>query len=229
MISSRQKKLERKKRKRKEKIKKIKNTPLDVRGQHVGKSDEEKKEYFDFIRSDNYIRSTSDAVSKKDERDDIGDIEIIGDKKIKEIDRTDKTGKEKESYDTKDLQKIKKITKWQEFKNRWNRKWADNLIDLIFNSFAFILTTIVSLIIGYFFASGSLNDEIDKLRSDISNKDSEIRKAILEDVVDNINSSKSEETIGAYQEIMKELINNNSSNNILNSKIINNKSTSTTE
>jgi len=121
----------------------MKNNPLPLREQYTHKTTEEQQEYGRFI-SNNITDNSSDNpnVERKKQEEEVF-IPLIG-KKTDNIDETDsvqieeeKKGKETK---TKDLTPRRKKTKWEHFKGKWNRKWADNLVEMIFKIFFWLIT-----------------------------------------------------------------------------------------
>ncbi len=151
----------------------MRNNPLSLREQHTHKSADEKREYELFISRVNGVGTDKTEVEEEKKKDEVEEepITLIGEKKKEEIEETNKAKEKQKTIDTKDLTPRKKKTRWEHFKNRWHRKWADNLVDLIFN-FGFwiittILTTLFTALATYFITKNSFEKDLSEIKSQV--------------------------------------------------------------
>lgn len=150
----------------------MKNNPLSIREQHTHKSTEEQREYELFIRHPE--DSGTDISQREEDKDkevvEEKEIPLIGERKTG-IEETNKAKEKKKTIETKDLTPRNKKSKWEHFKNRWHRKWADNLVDLIFNFGFWIITTVFTTLITatatYFITKNNFEADTSKLKNQI--------------------------------------------------------------
>jgi hypothetical protein len=160
--------LHKKRLKREKKLLNLKKNPLNTREQHVEKTQEERKEYANSMLSTGAPQGTNLISDKKNESES---VEMIGEAREEFKGKTDETiAENKDSFDEGEQNKKKKpkISAWKHFQNRWHRKWADGLIDLIFS----IVASIIMLVIGYFV----ITNDVRNLRKDLEDPNSDIRR-----------------------------------------------------
>ena len=150
----------------------MKNNPLPLREQHTHKSTEEQREYELFIRHPE--DSGTDTPQREEEKDkevvEEKEIPLIGERKTV-VEETNKAKEKKKTIETKDLTPRNKKSKWEHFKNRWHRKWADNLVDLIFNFGFWIittaLTTLITALATYYITKNNFENDTSKIKNQI--------------------------------------------------------------
>lgn len=183
MTQINQRRLERKRRKqkeRREKFRKLKDTSQNPREIHAGKSSSEIDDYIRFIET-NSIRSTNDVTEEKKKIKN--EIKIVGEKTEKRRDSTDDVIVSEKRFGK--LPK-KKLGKWDQFKRVLQRSWANELVKNLFSlPFAFLAATLSATLvafISYHFFTKEVKEDIERINTEISNPQSDFRKAIVDDL-----------------------------------------------
>lgn len=184
-----QKKIEKRNRKRKERIAKFKNhtsTQSNIRDSYTAKTSQELEEYLRFIEGNAEIEPTNELTAEKTKIEK-KENELKKEKK-EQVESSDIASPQSTEEYIGDIKK-RKQGPLERLRRSYYRKWPDNAVDLFFNAPSTIAISLFVAWASYFlFAKHDINE----LRSDISNQNGDMRKALVSDVAKNTLDTLSE-------------------------------------